>query len=269
MSSDLQEVEALLVQRAVEGLDEAESRRLDHLLAAHPEIDAEWVDRLVGELDAATLDGREDPLPEALRRRLIESVPGAVAERAPGGPPRRGSDPVVADPSVARGPARRRTPTAFAWGGWVAAAVVAGLWFGRTGAPAPAAPLDFPAVAALSDAVVAQWEPGGHVTGSDVTGEVVWSASRQTGVMRLRGLAVNAPGEFQYQLWIFDRDRDERYPVDGGVFDVPAGTTEAEIAIHATLHVDDPSLFAVTVEPPGGVVVSDRERIATIAQVSD
>ena len=94
-------------------------------------------------------------------------------------------------------------------------------------------------MASLSDAVVAQWEPGGDATGSDVSGEVVWSSSRQTGVMRLRGLAVNPPGEFQYQLWIFDRARDTRYPVDGGVFDVPPGENEAEVAIRAKLQVDD------------------------------
>ena len=86
--------------------------------------------------------------------------------------------------------------------------------------------------------------------------------------MRFRGLAANVPDEFQYQLWIFDRDRDERYPVDGGVFDIPADGAEAEIPVTAALPVDEPTLFAVTVEPPGGVVVSSRERIATVAQVT-
>ena len=41
--------------------------------------------------------------------------------------------------------------------------------------------------------------------------------------MRFRGLAANNPTQIQYQLWMFDAERDERYPVDGGVFDVPAG----------------------------------------------
>ena len=86
--------------------------------------------------------------------------------------------------------------------------------------------------------------------------------------MRLAGLAVNSPDEFQYQLWIFDEERDERYPVDGGVFDMPAGGGAAEVVVRATLDVAEPTLFAVTVEEPGGVVVSSRDRIATIAQVS-
>ena len=265
MSSDLHELEGLLVQRVIDGLDDGEARRLDELLTKHPEVDADWVDRLVGELDAATLEGAERPLSDELRDRLVASAPGRAA--SPSAPTSSRPIPEDAQPFGVR--AIRPARTAWAWGGWAAAAAFAGLWFTTGGPSVPDAPLDFPSVAALSDAVIAQWEPGGDVTGNDITGEVVWSASRQVGVMRLRGLAVNVPGEFQYQLWIFDRDRDERYPVDGGVFDVLPGAAEAEVAIAAKLHVDDPTLFAVTVEPPGGVVVSDRQRIATIAQVSD
>ena len=69
-----------------------------------------------------------------------------------------------------------------------------------------------------------------------------------------------------HQQWIFDRGRDERYPVDGGVFDIPAGSDEVIVPIHSKLAVDDAYLFAVTVEGPGGVVVSSRERIAILAQ---
>jgi len=84
--------------------------------------------------------------------------------------------------------------------------------------------------------------------------------------MKIGGLAANDPGEFQYQLWIFDQGRDERFPVDGGVFDVPSGADEVIVPISAKLDVDRPYLFAVTVEKPGGVVVSSRERIAILAQ---
>jgi hypothetical protein len=81
--------------------------------------------------------------------------------------------------------------------------------------------------------------------------------------MRLQGLAANDPGVVQYQLWIFDKARDAKYPVDGGVFDVTGG--EVVVPIVAKLHVEQPTLFAVTVERPGGVVVSDRKRIAIVA----
>jgi hypothetical protein len=56
------------------------------------------------------------------------------------------------------------------------------------------------------------------------------------------------------------------YPVDGGVFEIPADGGEVVIPIEAKLPVGQPTLFAVTVEPPGGVVVSSRERIVLVAQ---
>ena len=77
----------------------------------------------------------------------------------------------------------------------------------------------------------------------------------------------NDRAQAQYQLWIFDKDRDARYPVDGGVFDVPV-SGEVVVPITARLHVDQPTLFAVTVEKPGGVVVSKREHIVVTAAAS-
>ena len=52
--------------------------------------------------------------------------------------------------------------------------------------------------------------------------------------------------------------------VDGGVFDVPS-TGEVIVPITAKLRVGGATLFAVTVERPGGVVVSRREHIVVTA----
>jgi anti-sigma-K factor RskA len=123
-------------------------------------------------------------------------------------------------------------------------------------------------VARARDAVVAAWSPGGDPAGAEVSGEMAWSGAAQVGVMRLSGLEPNAVG-LQYQLWIFDGTRDERYPVDGGVFDVPPGAEEVEVPVRPAVPVRSPVLFAVTVERAGGVVVSDRERIATLAEVEE
>lgn len=82
--------------------------------------------------------------------------------------------------------------------------------------------------------------------------------------MRFEGLAHNDPSQFQYQLWIFDDSRDDAHPVDGGVFDVPS-SGEVLVPISAKLKVGKAKLFAVTVERPGGVVVSKRERIVLTA----
>lgn len=96
------------------------------------------------------------------------------------------------------------------------------------------------------------------------SGRAAWDASTQSGTLELSGLASNDPRISQYQLWIFDATRDDRYPVDGGVFDVPSGISADEtvvIPISSRVEVREATLFAITVEQPGGTVVSDRERI--------
>jgi len=97
-----------------------------------------------------------------------------------------------------------------------------------------------------------------------VTGDVVWDPVTQRGFVHFVGLAPNDPALHQYQLWIFDGGRDKRYPVDGGVFDVPQAATELIIPIHAALPVLSAKAFAVTVEKPGGVVVSGREHVVAL-----
>lgn len=116
------------------------------------------------------------------------------------------------------------------------------------------------------DVVALNWQPAGLPEGVNVTGDVVWSKTYQEGYMRFRNLAHNDSQRFTYQLWIFDATRDERYPVDGGYFDVPAGQNEVVIPIKAKLPVNQLALFALTIEPPGGVVVSKREKIVVVAK---
>lgn len=96
-------------------------------------------------------------------------------------------------------------------------------------------------------------------------GEVIWSDSEQRGFMKFSGLGANDPTTEQYQLWIFDDTTDTATPVDGGVFDVPEGQTEIVIPIDAKIRVKEAFQFAITVEKPGGVVVSKRERIPLLA----
>ena len=102
--------------------------------------------------------------------------------------------------------------------------------------------------------------------GDSAYGDVVWSDATQTGYMRFRGLKANDPAVEQYQLWVFDAERDDKHPVDGGVFDIPAGVDEAIVPIDAKLPVSKAVLFAITVERPGGVVVSDRSRLPLLAE---
>ncbi|MBS2016766.1 MAG: anti-sigma factor [Deltaproteobacteria bacterium] len=119
---------------------------------------------------------------------------------------------------------------------------------------------------ALKTTARMEWTATKDPAAKGATGDVVWNADEQKGTMRFRGLAKNDAAKSQYQLWIFDKGREEKYPVDGGVFDVDAETGDVVVAIKARLPVDKAALFAVTVERPGGVVVSKRERIVLTAK---
>ena len=79
------------------------------------------------------------------------------------------------------------------------------------------------------------------------------------------GMPVNDPTVEQYQLWIIDPERDDE-PIDGGVLDI-TGTGEVFVAIDAKLNVIEPAALVITIEKPGGVVVSTQERLPLLAAV--
>lgn len=208
------------------------------------------------------------PLPAAVRGRIAGEAAGVLA--------RRGTGPV----RPAAGAAAAGAPLAMA--GWWAAAclAVAVAWLGTTPprgdrpdvAAAAPAELRRRLLAEDPDAVTVAWKAGTDpaiaAAGGDL-GDVVWSPRRQRGFMRIRGLAANDPAVEQYQLWIFDADRNAAHPVDGGVFDVAAAAGDGEVVVpmDPRLPVGRATLFAVTVEKPGGVVVSTRERLPLLAAV--
>lgn len=121
-------------------------------------------------------------------------------------------------------------------------------------------------LSSADDVIVTQWGPGKTKLPGTASGDVVWSTSSQQGVMRFVGLPINDPSIDQYQLWIIDPSRDDE-PVDGGVFDIATGG-ESLVAIDAKLNVIDPVAFAITIEQPGGVVVSTQERLPLLASVN-
>ena len=247
----------LLADRATVGLDERENAELDALLAAAPELDAESWELAAAAIDLAWTE-IDEPLPAALRQRVVQQASqGArvLAFTAPSPP--------------AAAPARRdRLP---AWSGWLAAAAV--LVLAVLGAvPEIATSTPTPAklrarLAAADGHLEIVWAPGGDPVGEGVSGDVVWSNARQQGFLRFEGLEVNDPTVWQYQLWIFDTAQSAATPIDGGVFDVTA-EGEVVVAIDPKLRVVEPTLFAVTIEKPGGVVVSSRERLVVLASVS-
>lgn len=102
-------------------------------------------------------------------------------------------------------------------------------------------------------------------------GRVHWSDRKQEGYMVFTDLSANDPTVEQYQLWIFDTDPGQKFPVDGGVFDIDPSQRrtggEIVVPIRANIPVKKAVQFAVTVERPGGVVVSKRENLPLLAQV--
>jgi len=77
---------------------------------------------------------------------------------------------------------------------------------------------------------------------------------------------VNDTTKETYQLWIFDKTQDPATPIDGGTFDIKSGG-EVVIPVNAKLKAKGPQMFAITIEKPGGVVVSKRGKIAALAKV--
>jgi len=250
LSRPTERKDALLADRTLEGLSEAEARELEQLGGAGDDS----LDLAAAAVALAEL-GPLEPMPELLAARVLR---GARAE------------------------ARRRPRWDLGRAGWLAAAAALVLavfaWsrppqvvekLVKVEVPAPPARLPTPAerraelLAQASDARTLAWSATPDPAAKGATGDVVWSESRQQGYLRIRGLAVNDPSRAQYQLWIFDARREQAHPVDGGVFDVQGG--DVVVPIHAAIRVFEPKLFAVTVERPGGVVVSKRERIVLTA----
>ena len=225
--------------------DAAEDRAIDAALDGAG--DGGRYDALVGELQYLGLAG-EPELPGDLRDRILAAAPR---------------------PSAVAQPVRKSEPAAAtglrSWAGWIAACVALVAWAaGGTDAPQPDDAASLRAdLLARPGVTRAAWRPG--PTGEAAGGEVVWHAGLQRGVMRFDSLPANDPREAQYQLWVFDAERDERYPVDGGVFDVGEG--EWLVVFRPAVPVSEATLFAVTLERPGGVVVSDRSRLPLLARV--
>jgi hypothetical protein len=239
----------LMVKQVTEGLTPAESRALDSL---DPAVRGRFVHDLEQAAAALTVAGSAGaaPLPEALRRRIEAQAPvQAVA---------------------ARTQSRAAFPLSMA-GWWAAAACLCIAVFTWVYAPtspesARLSPEDQRAALLASGMrripVGATQDP----YGTGVSGDIVWDPATQRGFLRIAGLAHNDPGVNQYQIWIFDAERDPRYPVDGGVFDIPANAHEVLVPIRAGIPVRSAKAFAVTVEKPGGVVVSARDRVVALAQ---
>jgi len=244
--------EELLADQAITGLDEQQAQELVNLLATDNAAMQDEFMRTAALVQLGIMSQKQSqlsPMPEHLRKRILAAAPVQTAKAT--------SKAKV----VNFRPAEQQVKTPLPWqqplAGWAVAAmlalafVVLRLDSGTGDFNSQRASL----ISEAGDAIVTAWTAPDDPRFSGVSGDVVWSDERQAGFMRLSGMPANNPANEQYQLWIVDPERAAQ-PVDGGVFDVQAGNREVIIPINAKLAVNNPAAFAITLEKPGGVVVS-------------
>ena len=241
----------LLADRALQPLAPDEQTELGRLLDENPDVDPwelEWTAALI---DLAEIEPK--PMPESLRSSVQRDAVAWLAREhglkisESGAPPATevDDDPVPVIGTV------RRTP----WWPLVLAAACVALaalaWW-----PAPSPSLQYQRLAQVSPPV-----PWNDLEEAGISGDIVWDNVAQTGVMRFTGLQQNDATKLQYQLWIFDAARGLVSPsgdafdaVDGGVFDIETVDGAVYVRVEPKLEVFTPTLFAITTEPPGGVV---------------
>ncbi len=291
----------LLTLRETYGLNEEEQQDLELLLKDFPE----WRDDETLALTAAAITmafvNTDEAMPDNLKSKILANSERYFAAEEVG---EEASGKVLDFKSKRRRTAAAETETAggFAdrlrklsfWNlaGWMtAAAACVALFFNlwTTNAPnevvvnppkpSPSqqnSPIPLPPtslaqqreqlLAAAPDAVQSSWTDFSPKQPRNVKGDVVWSNSLQKGFIRFQNLPVNDKTRETYQLWIFDANQSAKTPVDGGVFDIDANG-DVIVPIDAKIKVGKPTMFAVTAEKPGGVVVSELGKVMAVAKI--
>ena len=265
MSSDLpspdEQFVDLLIQRATTGLSQSEQQEFEKL--AHPNrnlSEAQQFELTVAALDLSFGCLNREVMPRDVQDRLLLS-----AGKYFGNGRRHLSGPATQSSTVEL--SSRRSASAVSWREAIALAVAAACIMLMLSNPfADRTPTSAERIQQLndsppSDLVRVKWSPK---DAESATGSVVWSDSKQEGYMEFAGMPANDPQVEQYQLWIFDTDTAQDHPVDGGVFDIDA-SGKGVVPIKPHNPVDKAVLFAVTLEKPGGVPVSEREFIQVLA----
>ena len=263
----LDRFEELEAGRILGDLDPAEIKEWKKL-SADPHCQADLsLELAAAALDAEFLASEDTALPEELLKKLH----GGISEF------------VSAEPkeTVIVRPARWQGLLASSKTAWSIAALFAVLFIAKSfvektpigpddrivTAPEKSSPSEARDTLISKAADLIQSEFGGTEKFNQMSGTVVWSDALQEGYMSLTNLPANDPDTRQYQLWIVDPDRDEK-PVDGGVFDISASDGTAIIPIRNPLVVTNPQAFVITLEQPGGVVVSKQEVVVALAKTS-
>lgn len=266
----------LMIQRATTGITETEQQELDQLSSASNNLnEPERFEAVAAAVDVASTNTSH--LPNVLRDQILISAGNFFSDAKDPESETELVQPAQREEGISKGITRRE---AFALAVTAASItlMLTGLNPFAKGSGATTGSGSPPTVAQLfsdfidskpEDLVDVAWTP---VHNEAAEGRVVWSDAEQKGFMVFRGMTVNDPLSEQYQLWIFDTDPGQKSPVDGGVFDIIAGTEDANgdfiVPIKAHVPIDRAVQFAVTVERPGGVYVSKRDKIPVLAKIA-
>jgi hypothetical protein len=275
----------LLADRAVWGVSDADEAELHQAGAiTDPTFD---LAAAAADLAFTSQTRAVDPMPASLRARIL-----ADANARLGGPVLAKIGAEATGKTAAASPIApgvkvdvrmdapsRRTPRWLPWAVAAAATLAAATaWIPaiRPASPAgdllPIAQQRERMISTDRSARVLAWTDFAHPTTNEppeikgVSGDVVWSSAQQKGFMRLSGLRENDPKVERYQLWIID-ERGLEQRVNGGLFDACA-TGETIVPFTPDLPIRSAAIFAVTIERPEGVVVSDMKRRACAAVVT-
>ncbi|MEP7074492.1 MAG: anti-sigma factor [Acidobacteriota bacterium] len=261
----------LLIKQATEGLTDAEQTQLNNLEGGKRDASVNLTISAISLID----EHGDEPMPSHLRASIRVSAEKYFDERE-----------ISLAPIVSIKNEQAARSSLMGWLGWAVAAaaliaLIANVYLTqiRPGKEIAKGPTPTPTVAVPTlvqqrqqlmetapDITKASWAKGNMKEIAAVSGDIVWSDSKQAGYMVLRGFPINDRNKQQYQLWIFDETQSDKTPIDGGVFDVNENG-EVVIPINAKLGASHPKLFVITMEKPGGVVVSDRGKIAALGKV--
>jgi hypothetical protein len=283
MSTDKKDrIMSLLADRATQGLSQEELSELKELLQKYPQWDNPYFDLTAAAVNLTDIE-IDEPLPDELRQRIMANAfQYANSTQAETEQERNAQERIISKlqkvnkenagkDTVIKFPQKSARLQMMGW--YVAAAclllAVLGWWprLTQKAESANLSELRQKLLAESRDVIKTDWKPLNYQNAERISGDVVWSNAKQQGFMRFTGMPVIDPKVGEYQLWIFDANQDEKFPVDGGVFEVNQQTGEVIIRINAKLKVSQPTLFAVTIEKPGGVVVSKRDSIVAVAKV--
>ena len=224
----------LLVQEVTDGLSTNERAELDRLLAAHPDAERDALEHTAA---ALLIAGTEiEPLPPDLRAKLEVAARNFEPARQP----------VKVLPLEAARPKPVAGRSAGLWFALAASVIVALIGWWPRSAQTPVGHRSrsrFAGVARSADLERTTRETGKICPlRLRAAGPLPTSASAgchwrhrlgqqtQYGYMRFRGLAANDPKEAPIPAVDFRRTRSDKYPIDGGVFDIPAAGGDVIVA---------------------------------------